>query len=516
MSSRKKISEWLGDSLLSEKLAPLEKIIIKGAREHNLKNISLELPKNRLIVISGLSGSGKSSLAFDTLYAEGQRRYIESLSSYARQFLGKLNKPDIDYIEGLSPAISIEQKTVHRNPRSTVGTVTEIYDYLRLLWAKIGIPKCPECGRVIEKMGTDTILDLITDVPEQTKISLLAPLVRDRKGEFRQIFSDARKLGFTRIIVDNEMFNLDDEINPDKNKRHTIELVVDRLVIAQGIRQRLAESAETALEQSGGLLTVIYHEQSGDRREMFSQLHSCPDCNIAFPPITHRLFSFNNPQGACPRCHGLGRTKEGFDPDLIIPDKKSNYLKGGIKSFSPTSWWCRSNMESMARHYGFDLKTPFDKYPEGILDKVLYGTGEDIEIIMKNSRGEIRSTKKEPFHGVISFMEWYLKHAYERGNPNPWVLRFMRESECPDCRGKRLRKEALSIYIGGKNINDIGAMTIERAHQYFRELDLSDTEIKISREILKEVLNRLGFLRNVGLEYLSLERKASTLSGGEA
>ncbi|MBN1648066.1 MAG: excinuclease ABC subunit UvrA [Spirochaetales bacterium] len=494
----------------------MEKIVIKGAREHNLKNISLELPKNRLIVISGLSGSGKSSLAFDTLYAEGQRRYIESLSSYARQFLGKLHKPDIDYIEGLSPAISIEQKTVHRNPRSTVGTVTEIYDYLRLLWAKIGIPRCPECGRVIEKTGTDTILDLVMNVPDETRISLLSPLVRDRKGEFKQIIGEARKAGFARIIVDNEMYSIDDEIELDRNRRHTIDLVVDRLIIRQGVRQRLAESVESALEQSGGLLTVVYHEASGDRREQFSQLHSCPDCNIAFPQITHRLFSFNNPQGACPRCHGLGRIKDGFDRDLIIPDMKSNYKKGGIKGFSNTSWWCRSNMESMARHYGFDLKTPFDEYPEGVLDKVLYGSGEDIEIIMKDSKGNERSREIKQFNGVISFMEWWIKHAREQGNPTPWVLRFMRESECPECRGKRLRREALSIYVGGMNINDIGTMTIERAHEFFKNLDLTDTEIRISREILKEVLNRFGFLRNVGLEYLSLDRKAATLSGGEA
>lgn len=492
----------------------MDKIIIKGAREHNLKSIDLELPRDRLIVVSGMSGSGKSSLAFDTIFAEGQRRYVESLSAYARQFLGRMDKPDLDYIEGLSPAISIEQKTTHKNPRSTVGTVTEIYDYMRLLYARIGRPHCPECGKAIQEQSVDQIIDTIISWPEGSKVMLLAPVVRGRKGEHQKIIDDARKAGFARVRVDGQLKELEDEVVLEKNKKHNIEILVDRIKVTPGGRKRLAESVETALETADGKVIALRLEEGADTEAFFSQKNSCPDCGISIPELQPRLFSFNNPYGACPRCSGIGITME-FDPDLVIPDKGLSFEEGGVVTHNPKANWYRSWFEGLARHYGFRLDTPLGELPEEIYNAILYGTEEEIEIkyINKQKNGKFEYSSR--FRGVLK----ELKRRYMETNSThikEWLEKFMSRKKCPECGGKRLKRESLSVTVGGRNIWEAATLTVQDSAAFFSELSLTETEKAISAQILKEITERLSFLQSVGLDYLTLERQAATLSGGEA
>jgi excinuclease ABC subunit A len=484
----------------------MKKLIVKGAREHNLKNIDIELPRDRLVVISGLSGSGKSTLAFDTIYAEGQRRYVESLSAYARQFLGRLDKPDVDYIEGLSPAISVEQKTTHRNPRSTVGTVTEIYDYLRLLYAKIGVPHCPSCGKELHEQGVDQIVDSILSFPSSARLLLLAPVIRGRKGEYQDIFSSAQKAGFVRVRVDGEVFDLDKLPVLDKRRKHSIEIVIDRIRVSDKSRKRIADSVERALEV--GSAAVIVAGDGEDR--YYSQMHGCPECGVSFPEVSPQLFSFNSHQGACPRCSGLGVALE-FDSDLVIPDKSRTFKQGAIKTFKATSNWAKGIMEGLAAKYQFDLNQPFSQYPPEVVDIILRGTKGKISFTYKNSRGETQQLNRG-YEGVMTRLE----RSYKRHGPHPWFRQFMRESACPDCRGERLRPEASSVLIKEKNITDMCRLAISECREFFSDLELTQTEQAIAREILKEIRARLSFLDNVGLNYLTLERSAATLSGGEA
>ncbi len=492
----------------------MDKIIIKGAREHNLKNIDLELPRNKLIVVSGLSGSGKSSLAFDTIFAEGQRRYVESLSSYARQFLGKLDKPDLDYIEGLSPAISIEQKTTHRNPRSTVGTVTEIYDYYRLLFARIGIPHCPSCGKVIREQSEDQIIDTVMSYPEGARVMILAPAVRGKKGEHRKILEDALKAGFVRARVDGKVLSLEQEIDLDKNRKHTVEIVIDRLVVSSENRKRIAESVETAMETSDGNVIVVRLDGKDESEEFFSRKNSCPDCGISLPELQPRLFSFNNPYGACPACSGLGITLE-FDPDLLIPNMDLSFDEGGIVPYNPEANWYRSKFESLARHLGFSLDTPLKDLPKDVFDAILHGTEDDVAVSYVNRGGTGRFEYSAPFKGILDDLKRrYLETTSE--GVKEWLERFMSQKDCAECGGKRLRKESLAVKIQGRNIHDLSCMSVRDSLDFFDRLDLSETERKIAKQILKEITSRLGFMKNVGLEYLTLERKATTLSGGEA
>lgn len=492
----------------------MEKLIIKGAREHNLKNIDLELPRNKLIVISGLSGSGKSSLAFDTIFAEGQRRYVESLSAYARQFLGRMDKPDVDYIEGLSPAISIEQKTTTRNPRSTVGTVTEIYDYLRLLFARIGVPHCPSCGREIREQSVDQILDVILSWPSGTKLQVLAPVIRAQKGEHRKVLEDALKQGFLRARVDKEFVDLEAAPSLEKQKKHTIELVVDRIRLSEESRHRVAEAVETALGIADGIVTVIRETDGQQREEFFSQKGACPVCGISLPEMEPRLFSFNAPQGACPACGGLGMNME-FSPDLIIPDKSLSFNEGGCLPYNPQSAWNRSRFEALAHHFHFSLDTPFDKLPEDVMEAILYGSDSDIHFRYDNRDKTGHFEYQTKFPGILADLRRrYMETTSD--DIKEWFESFMVEKECEVCHGKRLRPEALAVTVGGKNIFEITCMTIGESVKFFESLRLSDTEFQISKLILKEIVARLGFLRNVGLDYLTLERKASTLSGGEA
>lgn len=492
----------------------MDKLIIKGARQHNLKNIDLELPRNKLIVISGLSGSGKSSLAFDTIFAEGQRRYVESLSSYARMFLGRMDKPDVDYIEGLSPAISIEQKTTARNPRSTVGTVTEIYDYLRLLFARIGIPHCPSCGREIREQSIDQILDVIMSWPEGTKLQVLAPVIRAQKGEHRKIMEDALKQGFLRARIDGQMVELESPPELEKQKKHSIELVVDRIRLSHDGRKRISEAVETALSVADGIVTVIRESDGTVSEEFFSQKGACPICGISLPELEPRLFSFNAPQGACPACTGLGINLE-FDPDLIIPDKSLSFNEGGCVPYNPTSAWNRSRFEALAAHFGFSLDTPFGSLPERAMNAILYGTDEEVHVRYENrdKTGHFEYHSKWP--GVIAD----LKRRYREASSDDikeWIESFMVEKECEVCHGRRLRPEALAVTVGGRNIDEISRMSVGEAVRFFESLRLSSTDAQISKLILKEIVARLGFLRNVGLDYLTLDRKAGTLSGGEA
>ena len=484
----------------------MQKLIIKGAREHNLKNIDVALPRDRLIVISGLSGSGKSTLAFDTIYAEGQRRYVESLSAYARQFLGRLDKPDVDYIEGLSPAISVEQKTTHRNPRSTVGTVTEIHDYLRLLYSKIGIPHCPSCGKELHEQGVDQIIESIFAYPEDTRLVLLAPVVRNRKGEYQDIFSDARKSGFVRVRVDGEIVSLDEEITLDKRKKHSIEIVVDRIRVREQSRKRVADSVEKALELGTG--AVITSGDEGDR--YYSQMHGCPECGISFPELSPQFFSFNSHQGACEQCSGLGVALE-FDADLVVPDKTRTYKQGAIKSFGASSNWSKGIVEGIGKTYKFDAGLPLSKYPSEAYHALMHGTSEKLSFTYTNSKGESRKVNRS-FEGVMTRLE----RSYKRHGPHPWFRQFMRESPCPKCKGERLKAEATAVTIYGRNIHEISSLSIADCHNFFCDLVLSETAAAIAREILKEIKARLSFLMNVGLEYLTLARNASTLSGGEA
>ncbi|OQB94474.1 MAG: UvrABC system protein A [Spirochaetes bacterium ADurb.Bin110] len=492
----------------------MDKLIIKGAREHNLKNIDLELPRNKLIIISGLSGSGKSSLAFDTIFAEGQRRYVESLSAYARQFLGRMDKPDVDYIEGLSPAISIEQKTTTRNPRSTVGTVTEVYDYLRLLFARIGVPHCPSCGREIREQSVDQILDVILSWPIGTKMQVLAPVIRGQKGEHKKILEDALKQGFLRARIDGQFIELESPPALEKQRKHTIELVVDRIMLSEESRRRVAEAVETSLGIANGIVTIVREMDGQKKEEFFSQKGACPICGISLPEMEPRLFSFNAPQGACPACSGLGMNME-FDPGLIIPDKSLSFNEGGCAPYKPNSAWNRSRFEALADHYHFSLDTPFDKLPSHVIEAILYGSDDNIHVRYNNRDKTGYFEYESRFPGILAD----LRRRYMESTSNDikdWLESFMIEKECEACQGKRLRPEALAVTIGGKNIYEISCMPVEESVQFFKSLKLTDTEAQISKLILKEIIARLGFLQNVGLEYLTLERQASTLSGGEA
>ena len=492
----------------------MDKLIIKGAREHNLKNIDLELPRDKLIVISGLSGSGKSSLAFDTIFAEGQRRYVESLSAYARQFLGRMDKPDLDYIEGLSPAISIEQKTTHRNPRSTVGTVTEIYDYYRLLFARIGVPHCPSCGRVIREQPIDQIIDTIMGWESGTKVQLLSPAVRGKKGEHQKIIEDARKAGYVRARIDGVPVSLDDDIKLDKQKKHTIEIVVDRLVVGPDIRGRLAESVESALAASDGIMVALRQTEKGDDEQFFSQKNACPDCGISIPELQPRLFSFNNPFGACPACSGLGAKLE-FDPDLVIPDRSLSFNEGGCIPYNPEAAWNRSRFESLAKHYKFSLDTPFGELPKKVMDAILYGSDEAIDVTYENRD----KTGKFEYHTKFSGVLEDLRRRYfetQSSGIKDWLEKFMSQKPCEDCGGKRLKPEALAVTVGGRNIWELTSLSVVDTLAFFDAVAFSETDRQIAKQILKEIVARLGFMKNVGLDYLNLERKASTLSGGEA
>ena len=493
-------------------------IRIKGARANNLKNVDIEIPRNKLVVMTGVSGSGKSSLAFDTIYAEGQRRYVESLSSYARQFLGQMDKPDLDYIQGLSPAISIDQKTGSRNPRSTVGTVTEIYDYMRLLWARIGKPHCPKCGKEIRQQTIDQIIDQLMLLPEGTKLMILAPVVRARKGEYVKVFEDARRSGYVRVRVDGSMYELSEEIKLDKNKKHTIEVVVDRVVIKDGIMRRLADSVETAASLANGL--VIADVVSENRQILFSQNYACPDCGISIEELTPRMFSFNTPYGACPKCDGLGMQLL-VDPDLIIPDDSLSINGGAIKA---TGWGSGADSiaamyyNALAEKYGFTLDTPISELPDGVKDILLYGSkGEKLDLSYERERKNSSFAGKfsRQFEGICKNLE---RRYFETQSPamRAEIEECMSEVTCPECHGQRLRKEALAVTVGGINIARMGDMSVTEAIEFVESLELSEKEHIIADRILKEIKARLGFLKNVGLQYLSLSRGAATLSGGES
>ena len=492
-----------------------DKIIIKGAKENNLKNINLEITRDKLVVITGLSGSGKSSLAFDTLYAEGQRRYVESLSSYARQFLGLMEKPDVESIEGLSPAISIDQKTTSKNPRSTVGTVTEIYDYIRLLYARVGTPYCPNCGKKIEKQSIDQIVDNVMKIKEGTRIQILAPVVRGRKGEYTKLFEDLQKDGFARVRVDGEIYDLSDEIKLDKNKKHEIEVVVDRLVIKEDIVGRLTESIETALKQADNLVLI---DIVGEKQVLYSCNYACPDCGFSFPELTPRMFSFNNPYGACPKCSGIGYLMK-MDEDLIIPDKTKT-LYDGVKAFGASTMkkgdtMAKMYFESVGKHYGIDIKNKKIKdLPKDFINKILYGTGNDeIDFEYTSSLGTRKF--KAPFEGVIPTLERRHNETKSQGMRDFYEM-YMSELPCDECNGARLKKEILSIKVGGININEMTDLSVKSLQEFLRKLELTDSQKMIAEMILKEIDARLQFLIDVGLEYLTLSRSAGTLSGGEA
>ncbi|MBQ7077503.1 MAG: excinuclease ABC subunit UvrA [Lachnospiraceae bacterium] len=489
-------------------------IKIRGAREHNLKNIDIDIPRDSLVVFTGLSGSGKSSLAFDTIYAEGQRRYMESLSSYARQFLGQMEKPKVESIEGLSPAISIDQKSTNHNPRSTVGTVTEIYDYLRLLYARIGIVHCPECGRVINKQTVDQMVDTIMAMPEGTKIQLLSPVVRGRKGEHQKLFEKARKSGYVRVIVDGNLYELSEDIPLDKNIKHNIEIVVDRLIVKPGIEKRLTDSIENVLMLSEGLLMV---DVIGDKPIMFSESFSCPDCGISIPEVEPRSFSFNNPFGACPECVGLGYRMD-FDPDLMIPDKSLSINEGAVKamgwqSSSDEKSFTHALMEALAKEYKFSLDEPIEKWSDEIYDMFLHGFDKEVTVHYKSSRGE--GSYPMRFEGLVKNEERryretgsdYMKKEYEE---------FMRFTPCKMCNGQRLKRESLAVTIGDKNIFETTTMSVKKLMTYFNELKLTSQQQAIGDQILKEIKGRISFLNDVGLDYLTLSRATASLSGGEA
>jgi excinuclease ABC subunit A len=492
----------------------VDRIVIRGAREHNLKNIDLELPRGRLVVISGLSGSGKSSLAFDTIFAEGQRRYVESLSSYARQFLGRLDKPDVDSIEGLSPAIAIEQKTTHRNPRSTVGTVTEIYDYLRVLFARVGVPHCPRCGREIREQTVDQAVDELLTLPKGTRLTLLAPVVSGRKGEHQRVFDDARRLGYVRVRVDGEIRALEEPIALDRRRKHDVEIVVDRVSVAPEARRRLSEGIEAAFEASGGSAVALVRDGDGEREVLFSQRTSCPVCHLGVPELEPRLFSFNNPSGACPACSGLGVTLE-FDPDLVIPDCSRSFNEGAIATWNPNAAWYRSQFASLAKHFRFTLDTPFDELPAGALEAILHGTKEPVAFRYESASGRGTYEYRAPFKGLLAELRRrYLESSSE--GVKEWMEGFMAQRECAACGGRRLKPEVLAVTVGGANIHEVTCRSVARSIAFFERLELDETRRKIARPVLREIGARLGFLRDVGLPYLTLERRASTLSGGEA
>ena len=497
-----------------------DKITIKGARVHNLKNINLEIPKNKLVVVTGLSGSGKSSLAFDTLYAEGQRRYVESLSSYARQFLGLMEKPDVDSIDGLSPSISIDQKTTSKNPRSTVGTVTEIYDYIRLLYARIGVPYCPKCGKKIEKQTVDQIVDTILNLEEGTKIQILSPIVRGKKGEYVKVLEDKQKEGFVRARIDGQVYDLSDDIDLDRNKKHNIELIVDRLIVKEEIRSRLTESVETALRYANNLVLVDIvgaDDPVCPKQILFSTNYACPDCNISFEELSPRMFSFNNPFGACPECSGIGYLMR-MDEDLIIPDKTKT-LYDGIKAFGASTMkkgdtMAKMYFESIGKHYGIDIKKPIKKLPREFLEKILYGTGDEIIDFEYTSAAGTRNFST-PFEGVIPTLNRRYRETKSQGMRDYYEM-YMSNSPCTCCNGARLKKEVLSIKVGDKNINELTDMPINRTKEYLQNLELNKKDRTIADLIFKELNQRLQFLIDVGLEYLTLSRNAGSLSGGEA
>jgi len=491
-----------------------DNIFIKGAREHNLKNIDVVIPRDKFVVITGLSGSGKSSLAFDTIYAEGQRRYVESLSAYARQFLGQMEKPDVDYIDGLSPAISIDQKTTSRNPRSTVGTVTEIYDYLRLLFARIGTPHCYICGKEIAQQTVDQMVDQIMELEEGTRIQLLAPVVRGRKGEYAKLFEDIRKGGYVRVRVDGVVMDANDEINLDKNKKHTIEIVVDRLIVRPGIQKRLTDSIETVLNLSGGVLVV---DVIGKRELLFSQNFACSDCGVSIEELTPRMFSFNNPYGACPKCGGLG-TLMNIDPDLVISDPTKSLADGAISvggwNVQSEDGYARMYINGLAKHYNFSVNTPVNKLPSRIIDILLYGSkGEKIKFEYDREYGN--GSFMAEFEGIINSMERRYRETQSEVMKQ-YYEGFMSTAPCPECNGARLKKESLAVTVGGKNIDEITRMSIADVKAFFDTLELSERKKLIAHQILKEINARLGFLVDVGLDYLTLSRSAGSLSGGEA
>ena len=490
-------------------------IHVQGARANNLKNVSVSIPRDKLVVLTGLSGSGKSSLAFDTIYAEGQRRYVESLSSYARMFLGQMDKPDVDSIDGLSPAISIDQKTTSRNPRSTVGTVTEIYDYLRLLWARCGTPHCPKCGKEIRRQTIDQIVDQIMGLPERTRFQILSPVVRSKKGTHQKVFEDARKGGYARVRVDGSIYDLTEEIALDKNKKHSIEVVIDRLVMKPDLARRLTDSVETAANLSGGL--IILNEVAEDRDTMFSQNYACEDCGISLPELSPRMFSFNNPYGACPVCTGLG-TQLVADPDLIIPDWDKSILDGAIQS----SGWnnlrddsiARMYFEALAKKYHFSLTVPIRELPQEALDVILYGTkGENLTIYYERANG--RGTLERPFEGIVNNVERRLQETQSDAMRKE-LESCMSERPCPKCRGKRLTDVSLAVTVGGMSIMDFCAMPVSEELEFMNHLTLTGNMAVIAEQILREIRSRLEFLQAVGLRYLTLSRSAATLSGGES
>lgn len=490
-------------------------ISIKGAKTNNLKNIDLEIPRDKLVVMTGLSGSGKSSLAFDTIYAEGQRRYVESLSSYARMFLGQMDKPDVDSIEGLSPAISIDQKTTSNNPRSTVGTATEIYDYLRLLWAHIGIPHCPKCGKEIKQQTIDQIVDQVQSLPNGTKIQILAPIIRGRKGEHLKVFEDARKSGYVRCRADGNLYDLSEEIQLEKNKKHNIEIIIDRLVVKDDMTRRLTDSIEAASGLSGGIIIVNLTDDDTDLT--FSQNYACEDCGISIEELTPRMFSFNNPYGACPCCMGLG-IQLRIDPDTIIPDKNLSIMEGGI---SASGWGtikddtvAKMYFDALAKKYHFKLTTPIKDLSEEIMDIILYGTKNE-KLELKYNRGNGYGVLKQPFEGIINNLERRYRETQSPGMKQT-IEEYMSEYPCPECNGKRLRPEALAVTVGGKNISEFCDLPIGKAMEFVQDLNLSGQDAIIAERILKETRERLGFLNNVGLNYLTLSRSAASLSGGES
>ena len=488
-----------------------DKIVIKGAREHNLKGIDVEIPRDKLVVITGVSGSGKSTLAFDTIYAEGQRRYVESLSAYARQFLEQMEKPDVESIEGLSPAISIEQKTTSRNPRSTVGTVTEIYDYLRLLFARVGRVYCHQCGREIASQTVEQMVDRIMAHPEKSRLLLLAPIVRGRKGEYRKELKQLQADGFVRVRIDGEMYELAEPVALDKNKKHTIEVVVDRLVVKEGIETRLADSLETALHLAEGIVRV--EDANNGESQLFSAQHACVECGISYPEITPRMFSFNNPYGACPDCGGLG-TRMYFDPEQVVPNPRLSLREGAIAPWeSRTGFYYHQLLEALADHYAFDLATPFADLPERVRQILLHGSGKE-EVRFFFDQGGRRHFYDKVFEGVIPNLERRYRETDSEA-VRETLGRFMNEMPCPTCDGARLKKESLFVRVGGKSIREVTAFSIVEAERFFAGLEFSAKEVEIARRILKEIRERLSFLSHVGLDYLSLDRTSGTLSGGE-
>ena len=486
------------------------KIIIKGAREHNLKNIDLEIPRDKLVVITGLSGSGKSSLAFDTIYAEGQRRYVESLSAYARQFLGLMEKPDVDNIEGLSPAISIEQRTTGKNPRSTVGTVTEIHDYLRLLFARIGTPYCYNCGKKIERQTVQQIVDSVMNLPESTKFQVLAPIVRGRKGEYREVFEEAGREGFVRVRVDGKTIELTETIKPDKNKKHNIEIIVDRLIAGKKIKNRLTDSIEIAINLAGGL--VIINELEGEDH-LFSENFACVDCCIAYEEMAPRMFSFNSPYGACPVCNGLGTVRE-VDPNLVVPNPDISINRGAVEPWGEgREGWYFTHLKAAAEHYQIDLNKPWKKLTDQAKNIILYGSDEELKMNYTSTNRKVTAEFIQQYEGIVP----NLMRRYKQTTSNyirEWIESYMNMKPCEACNGSRLKKESLAIKIHNHSIADVSRFSIKQAKSFFSCLKLNRRDTTIAHQILKEINQRLTFLTNVGLDYLTLDRTAGTLSGG--